>query len=220
MRLKLWKLVLALLALGVVGFPLASCASQTGTTTSQSQTTTVKRGDLATMINASGNLAFSTHDDLVFHISGTAAQVNVKVGDNVTKGAVLTTLDTTDLEQAVTTTDLAVKSSQIDLQVAQQGQSKIKDQEMTVQSAQIDLEVAKQNQVNNVTSATVDLETASNTLKKLTYPYNYATFTFDVPAAIQAINDAQRQLVEASAGLQAGPGSPDYGTALDKFRQA
>ncbi|MBI2831052.1 MAG: HlyD family efflux transporter periplasmic adaptor subunit [Chloroflexi bacterium] len=219
--MKLWKMISVITALAAISIPLAACGAKAGATTaSQSQTATVRRGDLVTAINATGNLAFSQRNDLVFRVSGQVSELNVKVGDSITEGKVLARLDTTDLEQAVTTADLAVKSSQIDFETAQQSQSKIRDQETAVKTSEIDLDVAKQAQVNNVKSAQMDLETATNTLSKLTFPYTYSTFVLDVPTAIVAINDAQRQLDEASIGLQAGPGSPDYGSALDKFRKA
>ncbi len=48
-----------------------------------------------------------------------------------------------------------------------------------------------------VTTAEIDLETAKNNYIKMTYPYDYRTFTFDVPAAIALNNSAQRELDEA-----------------------
>ncbi len=48
-----------------------------------------------------------------------------------------------------------------------------------------------------VRTAEIDLESAKNDYIKMTYPYDYRTFTFDVPAAVALNRDAQRELDEA-----------------------
>jgi len=68
--------------------------------------------------------------------------------------------------------------------------------------------------------AQVNLEEANNAFRKITYPYTYSTFAFDVPAAVVAVNDAQSQLTEAQIWLAEGPASGNYTKALDRFRQA
>jgi len=53
-----------------------------------------------------------------------------------------------------------------------------------------------------VKTAEIDLETAKNSYIKLTYPYDYRTFTFDVPAAIAIANNAQGKLEEALEAIR------------------
>ncbi|MBI4267094.1 MAG: HlyD family efflux transporter periplasmic adaptor subunit [Chloroflexi bacterium] len=212
------KTVSLIMVIITSSFLWLNCTSGSSSTRSpQSQTVVVQKGDLTTLITATGNLAFSRTQDLVFGLSGVVAEVNVEAGDNVTQGQALARLDTTDLEQAVDAAELALKSAQLDLVTAQNNESNIKNQELAIQSSQIDLVVAR-NAQSSINSAQIDLETATNSLTRLSYPYNYATFTLDVPAAIQAIHEARMKLNLAAEDLQ--PGSPSYGAALEKFKQA
>ena len=48
-----------------------------------------------------------------------------------------------------------------------------------------------------VKTAEIDLESARDNYRKITYPYDYRTFTFDVPAAVALNADAKRELDEA-----------------------
>ncbi len=174
--------------------------------TAADNTTKVKRGDIALSVTTDGRLSFVDDRALTFGTSGKVDQIKVNELDKVTKGQVLTKLDTTSLEQAVKAAGLALKSAEIDRSVA----------EDAVKSAQSDLIQVQ----NSVKSAGIDLEVADTALRKMTYPYTTSTFAFDIPAAIQSIHDAQLALDLATAGLQAGPGSPSYGDAMEKFRQA
>ncbi len=223
---KVFKLISLALVVTTVSFLWLSCSSgPSSTTSSSSQAVTVQSGNLTTYITATGNLAFSTTQDLAFGQSGQVAQVNVKVGDNITQGQVLAKLDTTDLEQAVDSANLSVQSAQIGLVNAQNAKSNITDQELAVQSAQISLTVA-QNAQSGITSSQIDLDTANNNLNKISYPYTFTTFNLNVPAAIQAIHDAKLQLQLAAADLKPVPTplqpntTPDYGDALLKFQKA
>ena len=213
---KLFKIISLVLVLITTSFLWLSCTSGSTPTTAPS-VATVQRGNLTTLITASGNLAFSTTQDLAFGVSGQVGEIDVKVGDNITQGQVLAKLDTTDLEQAVDSANLSVQSAQIALTVARQAESNITDQELKIQLAQIVLQVAE-NAQSNINSSQIDLQTATNNLAKLSYPYNFSAFNIDVPAAIVAIHDAQLALNLAAADLQ--PGSVNYGDALTKFQQA
>lgn len=184
------------------GLSLAGCKGNTAGTANSTQTIEVKRGNLTIDIVSGGNLALSKKEDLVFDVGGivagvdvTVAEVLVEDGDTVKKGQVIARLNTAPLEDALKTAERAVKTAEIDLKTAQDGEFKIK-------------------------SAEFDLENATNTFNKLNYPYTYATFNLDIPAAIDALSQAQRQMEEAKAGIDAGPTSENYGEALDKFKQA
>ncbi|MDO8568553.1 MAG: HlyD family efflux transporter periplasmic adaptor subunit [Dehalococcoidales bacterium] len=217
MNLRRWfKLLSLILALVTVSFTWLSCRSGASPTATPTLVT-VQRGNITTTITGSGNLAFSKTQDMAFGQSGQVAKINVQVGDNVTAGETLATLDTTDLQQAVDSANLSVQSAQISLTVAQNNASNIKDRDLAIQQSQNALVVA-QNAQSSITSSLIDLQTASNSLAKISYPYTYSTFAFDVPSAIVAIHDAQLQLALASADLQ--PGSPNYGDALLKFNAA
>ena len=79
-------------------------------------------------------LRFNTSDDLSFEIPGEVGEVNVKVGDRVSAGDVLATLDETtmtNLEQAVSQLELELKAAQDALDAVlglQSGDDLVKDQ--------------------------------------------------------------------------------------------
>ena len=121
---KILKLGLIALILCSIVIPPISCGKKTETIP-ENQLVTVQRGDLTVDITASGNLAYSDYQDLAFQISGTStqqpltvAEVLVEEGDSVEEGQVLVKADTVYLEQALTTTERAVKTSEIALEKA------------------------------------------------------------------------------------------------------
>jgi multidrug efflux pump subunit AcrA (membrane-fusion protein) len=73
------------------------------------------------VITASGHLSFVQDVKLVFGTSGQVAQVNVSELNRVTKGQELARLDTTSLEQAVKTAEIALKSAESDRELAEDG---------------------------------------------------------------------------------------------------
>jgi len=107
-------LVLALLCLALVS--LVACGKET--TETQQQLVEVTRGDIVLSVAAEGNLSLPWHRELAFGTSGTIAKINVDEDDSVVKGQVLASLDTTSLEQSVKAEELAVKTAEIDLELA------------------------------------------------------------------------------------------------------
>ena len=104
------KLAILVLLVGLTAIVPLSCAKPAATPTPTSQPVTVQQGPLIVQIPASGNLAFSLTADVAFQGAGTVDQINVQVGDAVTNGEVLATLDQsawqdylTSLQRAVTT---------------------------------------------------------------------------------------------------------------------
>lgn len=71
-----------------------------------------------------------------------------------------------------------------------------------------------------VRSAKVDLDIAATNYTKLTYPYTYYTFAFDVPTALAAIADAQRELDKATEALGIGLSYEKYWQAKLALQQA
>jgi len=214
--MRIVKIMLTVLIITGLTIPSLSCTPEPDTTSApENQVFTVERGNLIIDITASGNLALSLKEDLAFEVSGTeqepltVEEVLVEEGDSVEEGQVLVTLDTTALEEKVTSREQA-------FQIA----------ELAVTTAEIDVQIA-QDAEETVRAAEIDLETATDNFRKITYPYTYSTFTFDVPAAIVAIRDAERQLAEVRTGLEVGSGSEEYdelwhnlGLAQDNLVQA
>lgn len=77
------------------------------------QTTTVKSGNIRISTNGEGSLVASTSIDLSFPVKGTLAELNVKLGDQVTAGKVLARLGRSlDLEAALNNSELAYLQAQ------------------------------------------------------------------------------------------------------------
>ena len=104
-------------------------------------TTAAKITNLSQIVSANGTVAAATEDNLAFQKSGTLATVNVNVGDHVSRGEVLATLDSSS-DQA------AVASAQATLEELSRN---LTPQELAVQHA--DLETAQNNALLAVTNA-------------------------------------------------------------------
>lgn len=83
-----------LAAAAIVGLTACSTSGSNTSTTAAPQTATVVRGSLSQAINAKGSLAASNTADLGFPAAGQIKDMKVHVGDHVTAGQVLATLDT------------------------------------------------------------------------------------------------------------------------------
>jgi RND family efflux transporter MFP subunit len=113
------RLILLMLCALLV-LPLAACAKEEDTTEeSDREPYTVTRGDLTVDVSASGNLAFSTTEDLAFEMEGTVEDIFVEEGDSVTEGQVVATLDTSDWEEQLRSLKMSVLSAKKSLKQAE-----------------------------------------------------------------------------------------------------
>lgn len=167
----------------------------------------------ALVVTADGRLSYVDDRGLTFGTSGQIAHINVNELDKVSKGQILASLDTTSLDQAVKTAEFGVtaadftyKSATADRRLA----------EAAVTSAQSDLKTMQA----NVKSAQIDLDQATDNFRKITYPYTYSTFVFDVPQALAYINDANRQIDDTAKRLQAGLTVDQYAQLVTQLQQA
>jgi HlyD family secretion protein len=96
------KIILSLVICGVIIFSV-SCAAKSDSTTATTQTATVKKGNIALDVTATGNLALAKTEDMAFEMAGTVDNVSVSAGDSVTEGQELVTLDTSDWEDQIKT---------------------------------------------------------------------------------------------------------------------
>lgn len=69
------------------------------------RTAVAETADVSETLSLSGQLASSSSTDVAFQVGGTVAEVLVALGDTVTAGQQLATLDTTDLQEAVTSAE-------------------------------------------------------------------------------------------------------------------
>ncbi|HEY9151510.1 MAG TPA: efflux RND transporter periplasmic adaptor subunit [Anaerolineales bacterium] len=105
-------------------------------TVSSFQTQTLARGDLTATIGATGTVRASQSAVLVWQTTGTVDQVNVKVGDQVKSGDVLSTLLPTSLPPSLI-------SAQADLGPAQQALTDLLDSDTARANAWIALQNAQ-----------------------------------------------------------------------------
>lgn len=128
-RSRRWPWIVGIMAIGIVGtlaylaFVSPGIEGLTGTTASGATaaasdmpTVEIQEADLAqSAVSASGNLALKEVRSAVMETGGIVAEVNVEVGDAVTAGQVLLTLDTTDLERAADQAELNVEAARLAL---------------------------------------------------------------------------------------------------------
>lgn len=93
-------------------------AVQATTTTVKATTTT-----LIQAVTASGTIAPKTRSDLSFTSGGTVTNVAVKVGDQVTPGQTLASIDPSDLQQAVDSAQASVDAAYASLSATQSNTS-------------------------------------------------------------------------------------------------
>jgi len=105
--------------LALLAAPVAGCRA--GDDTGQGVATathTVARGDLTVEVSASGNLAFAREENLAFDMAGTVEDIFVKVGDSVSAGEVVATLDTADWERQLRSYQMSVLAARLSLKQA------------------------------------------------------------------------------------------------------
>ena len=99
------------------GVYLATRAQSSQASASQllanAQTASVLQTTLFTSVDSTGSIMPEAAVNLSFGTSGTVAEVKVEVGDVVQQGAVLATLDTTDLQYQVTQAEQSYRLQQL-----------------------------------------------------------------------------------------------------------
>ncbi len=194
--MKIMSIRKAVLLAGLAG----SIAVTTGCAPQKSeaataQTARVVRGNLTTDIVAGGNLELAQKEDLAFQVAGTVAEILVRQEDAVQKGQVIARLDTSTLEDDVKTAERAVATAEVNLADAENGDFKIK-------------------------TAEYELETATMNFNKLNYPYTYNTFNLYVPAAIEDLNAALKEIDEADKALKSGNITDTWATVASRYTSA
>jgi HlyD family secretion protein len=79
------------------------------------QTVAARRGTVSSAISGTGTLVPVAQQNVGFAEAGTLAEVDVRVGDRVTKGRILARLDTTALQQALDQANNALTTAQANL---------------------------------------------------------------------------------------------------------
>lgn len=102
---------------------LSGCQGQSQQTSEKPQTVTVTRGDLNATVNAAGVIQAHTVAAVPFQTSGQVQEIYVQVGDAVKAGQKLAQLDTTELENSVTTAQFNLDSARLALEETRAGPS-------------------------------------------------------------------------------------------------
>jgi macrolide-specific efflux system membrane fusion protein len=178
-------IVAALVIAGLVIFKpfSATTASATGT----QLTGTVQQGTVSSTITASGAIAEARDVSADFAVSGTIATVDVAVGQTVTAGQALGTLDTADLQSTVNTDYTAYVYATQDLTAAQ-----------AVPNAQV-------SQVNQAKQSVAETKAAWVTAKA---DLAKATLTAPIAGLVIAVNGE----VGASSGSSSSSSSSGSGS--------
>ncbi len=124
--------------IGVWWFAFRADEPATASATTTKQVVEVTTGPMSQTVSAEGTVAAADTDDLSFGSSGTVTAVNVKAGDTVKSGQVLATIDSAELEAAVTSAEADLADAQAKLSDDQSGSAsdaQITADESSVQSA-------------------------------------------------------------------------------------
>jgi RND family efflux transporter MFP subunit len=100
--------LVALLGGGAYAYVKARQASAAASTASTLQTATARTGNLVLEASGSGYLVASSEANVAFEIDGKVAELDVKLGDTVTKGQLLAKLDDSNLQYKLEAAQLAL----------------------------------------------------------------------------------------------------------------
>ncbi len=207
-HLKLFGFLLLLSAIVFTSFSCTSTAATSATPTAR--TAVVTKGTLTNAITATGNLAYSTTQDLAFEIPGYVDKVDVSVGDTVKKGQELANVDTSTYQDTLNSLNKALYNAQSALTSRQRAvtskQSALAAAQRTVISSQLALSQAQ----INIDSANYNLANIAQ-VKSAQDWVDAAQLNLDVAIANQLndstwtkyIPDLKTELDSAKANLKA-----------------
>jgi multidrug efflux pump subunit AcrA (membrane-fusion protein) len=121
-KYRIWIILIMVAGLAGGGFYVYAEANQPAedSETEVVRTSTVRQGDLVLYATGTGSAVAATEVDLSFGISGEIAALNVQVGDVVSAGDVLASLEESEslesLQVSVTTAELSLLRAQQDLE--------------------------------------------------------------------------------------------------------
>lgn len=117
------------------------------------RTVAAQMGDVTQTVDASGTLEPAQQYNLDFGTSGRVSQVNVQPGQQVSQGQSLATLDTSNLQAALSKSEAALSSAEAKAnnESANASSTQITQDQDAVQSAQADVNTAQ----NNLNEATI-----------------------------------------------------------------
>ena len=137
-----------------LGFGLDSVYGGSSASSSSTRTATVQRGTVQAVETASGNLSSVTSTALDFSTSGTLTAVDVAVGDNVTVGEALATIDAKQAQESLTSARAALTAAEENLANAEAGGSvsQLSQEAASLESAKLTLQSDEQQLTSDETS--------------------------------------------------------------------
>ena len=194
--MKNWKIAAIVLLSLVIAGSVACTPFRGGSEASvpEYQTATVGRGDITADITAAGNLSYALEEDLAFETAGYVEEVLVEEGDEVSQGQVLATLDTGDLEDAVTEAEKAVENAKVAVLQTQASQLQA---EASLEQEEEDLKNLRRQNIHGYrrTIAELNLEAAELNLEAAELRLEMANS--DLVSAEEDLAEAQEELEEA-----------------------
>ena len=163
---KIISIIVAVIVIG--GGYLWYSSSQSGTVTTKYVVEKATTGTVIASVSGSGQMQALTTIDVKPQVTETVTGISVKVGDTVTAGQLLVTLDTTNEARALTQAKLSLQSAQLSLAKLTeapatttliQDQNALTQAEQNLISASSTLDKDYQSGFDSVSSAFVDFQT-------------------------------------------------------------
>jgi len=153
---KPWFIILFIIIIGIVagGYFLNKNSKK-----SPYEFTVVQKGDLSQEVSVTGRVKPAQEVNLAFERGGKVSKVNVHIGDKVTSGQVLATLENSDLSAQISQARASLAAQQANLEALQRGTrpEEIQIAETTVTNAQKSLTDSQSNLTNIKSKADSDL---------------------------------------------------------------
>jgi multidrug efflux pump subunit AcrA (membrane-fusion protein) len=202
-----------------VGAPAAQNAAPTSTPIPTAPavaqpTYLVQRGDVQDILEFSGRWQSRDQLSLAFEVAGAVRRVNVKRGDTVTAGELLSDLQITDLENQLASAQLNLESAQTSLQQGSTTTVSLSDAEVGLANARLSLDKTKEGSPwTNLVSARIGLQNAQNALDNAQRAYDDAISHPEQPAS--AADNAYQALQSAKLNLKTAQNN--YDSAAQNF---
>lgn len=182
-------LILIIIA-AIVVWQLQSRSTTTPTTT----TATVSQDTLTINVSGSGTVAAARTVEVPFQQAGTITSVDVAVGDQVTTGQTLATIDAADLQIALDLAKANLATAQAQLEQTKNGTATAAD--LASAEAQLNSAQAQLEQTKTGTTTAAELASAQAQLNSAQAQYNALLnpSAEDLRAAQAKVNDAQLAL--------------------------
>jgi multidrug efflux pump subunit AcrA (membrane-fusion protein) len=205
--MRIVKVIIVFSLIGLIVFLSVGCKSNSSTTTATQQVT-VQKGNIEVSVTGTGNLAMSNTKDLSFAMAGTVENVSVNVGDTVTQGQLLATLDTTDRDDQVKTLQQSLANAQRNVTNMQSNVAKAQKAITTAEKNVADKQAA-------ITQAQLDVQTAEDSFSQIK---DIQTAQDKVTADQNNVDNAQMNL-NAAIAVSGNLDAVDYWRQMVKYYQ-